>query len=223
MRCKKIKSSSCLWRENAKHVLLSPLTVRATAPPILQPPSFALSVRLFAENVNEHGNNQAICLHVANFITVNDLYQPMPTSLCLITTKRIDMGGSDSGGLTQSRARLVPPRPSQRISNRRWLSLIWVGTGLASHLSHVALDCWREKNCGTERAVSRKGEPKKREGEILLAAVTTVGAIYSRPINKAPADSDTQADRGIIFIWYLAKAPLLKRLLSVNDNQLSFD
>lgn len=55
------------------------------------------------------------------------------------------------------------------------------------------------------------------------AAVTTVGAIYSSPINKAPTDSDTQADRGIIFIWYLAKAPLLKRLLSVNDKQLSFD
>lgn len=35
---------------------------------------------------------------------------------------------------------------------------------------------------------------------ILLAAVTTEGAIYSSPINKAPTDSDTQADRGIIFI-----------------------
>lgn len=31
---------------------------------------------------------------MANFITVNDLYQPMPTSLCLITTERVDGGAA---------------------------------------------------------------------------------------------------------------------------------
>lgn len=45
---------------------------RLSASP-LSPLRFSLSARLFAANVNEHGNNQAICLHVANFITVNDL------------------------------------------------------------------------------------------------------------------------------------------------------
>lgn len=135
-----------------------------TPPPAPQPPSFTLSVRLFAENVNEHGNNQAICLHVANFITVNDLYQPMPTSLRLITTKRTDMGGSGGGGrLTQPRARLEPPRPSQRISNRRQLLSFGSEPG-SLRICHARLSTADGKNCGTERAVSRKGEPKKREG-----------------------------------------------------------
>lgn len=51
------------------------------------------------------------------------------------------------------------------------------------------------------RAAAAAGEEEEEEcGAILPAAVTTAGTIYSRPINKAPADSDTQAERGIIFI-----------------------
>lgn len=57
-------------------------------PPSLQTSPFQLSICLFAQNVNERSNNQAICLIVANLITVNDLYQPMPTFLCLITQSR---------------------------------------------------------------------------------------------------------------------------------------
>lgn len=105
-------------------------------------------------------------------------------------------------------------------------SFIRVGTSLGLHLSHICPRApttvgWQES---AVRAKMLRAEMERAgSAAILLAAVSTVGAIYSSPINKAPTDSDTQADRGIIFIWYLAKAPLLKRLLSVNDNQLSFD
>lgn len=132
--------------------------------PVLQPPSFTLSVRLFAENVNEHGNNQAICLHVANFITVNDLYQPMPTSLCLITTKRIDMGGSDSGGLNTTQ-RAAGTTNGLRNALAVVAGLLSFGSEPGSlRICHTRLSTADGKNCGTERAVSRKGEPKKREG-----------------------------------------------------------
>lgn len=73
-------------------------------------------------------------------------------------------------------------------------SLIWVRTRLGWNPLHI---CTRAPT--TVQSAEKCRELSWRAA-ILLAAVTTVGAIYSSPINKAPTDSDTQADRGIIFI-----------------------
>lgn len=135
-----------------------------------------------------------------------------------VTVDLVNTGGLVSWGP-------MTDRPLGHMSKRR--GLLWFGSEPDSvWISHTSAQEHRPPlaDGNPERRKVLRAEMESRgRAAILLAAVTTVGAIYSSPINKAPTDSDTQADRGIIFIWYLAKAPLLKRLLSVNDKQLSFD
>lgn len=170
----------------------------------------------------------------------------MPTSPCLITVLWTE-AGETMVDLVNAITHMAEGGCSSRALQDTlgtcrgfffFLAVIWVRTSFVLHLSHITLHKHTQKTTQKRerrhpladnnqrrrwRPWTEEGSRGREEKEILPAAVTTAGAIYSSPINKAPTDSDTQADRGIIFIWYLAKAPLLKRLLSVNDKQLSFD
>lgn len=85
---------------------------------------------------------------------------------------------------------------------------IWTWIGFSLNLSHIILN--------KPQAV--------RRGETLLAAVSTESTIYSRTINNLPLKGPwhpSRAKKPLHLI--LSKGSLLKRLLSVNGRQLSFD
>lgn len=85
---------------------------------------------------------------------------------------------------------------------------IWTWIGFSLNLSHIILN--------KPQAVRRR--------ETLLAAVSTESTIYSRTINNLPLKGPwhpSRVKKPLHLI--LSKGSLLKRLLSVNGRQLSFD